>query len=98
MGIKPMAQGAHTTGLQISEDNGNTWNDFTNIHKANDSYPELSLDRLANMRDEALKTRTPVLSEEGLVVRHRVRIFNVYEQTDELSSALDQWSKTKPKY
>lgn len=104
-GVFPVSEGVHKTGVNISADDGTTWEDYTSVFKALDvHYDSFQRKELEDFRELSFTNGAPVLSgkispETGkeILVRKRVRYYKVFESTDRLQVALTRWKESGPK-
>lgn len=98
-GLKPVYGGAHYWGVRISDDNGDTWNDFISIDEALGKFGSIfTKDELTSLRDESLNLDSFVRKgNTDIIIRKRVRFFKEFKHGDELSKLLNVWNDTKPK-
>jgi len=104
-GIFPVKKGVHTTGVQISPNNGTTWDDYTSLPGAlEDYYAYFTREDLEALVAKSFQTSAPVFGaavdgneSNDILVRKRVRYFEEYEMTDRLHVALKRWKESGPK-
>lgn len=92
--IFPIKSGVHTTGVGVSKDEV-IWDDFIDVQKAHESYPQIEVEEFKTLRDKSFTIGGPV-SFKDLYVRKRVRYFKIYRPSDELQEALKEWKATGP--
>lgn len=99
-GLEPIREGIHNTGLILSINGGETWEDFPNLFLAKDAHPdELVYFSVKDMRDAIKESQShwQISLSKRVKVKKRIRNYMVFKQSPELQSALDEWRATGPK-
>ncbi len=101
-GIFPIKNGVHTTGVNISIDDGKTWDSFPSVVSALEKYYDtFTRDELEFYRSESFQHRLVVTTDKEIngvqvLVRYRIRHYQEFLVTDRLSYMLKQWSEESP--
>lgn len=104
-GIYAVNKGVHTTGIQISPDNGKTWEDYTSVaHSLDKYYMYFSREDLEGLIKKSFEISGPVFGasvdgkkEHDILIRKRVRYFEEFEINDRLQLALKRWKESGPR-